>query len=382
MYQIYNAVAHLPDAWDVLTKHDIFLQSAYLNALEASSPSNIKWYYIGVFKEEKLVGVAIIQRVQLYVKDMFRNNQVSCVKDFLKDQVSKILKGNILVVGNLMHTGQHGIYFRQTEMSQNLFLTTVFDALKAIEQDIKKLENKTIRSIVFKDYFAEDGIHNEKEFFNSHNLYQVTVQPNMIMEVQSNWIQFQDYISELNKKYRDRYKRARKKLNSITSRELNLEAIKAHQRELYHLYLNVSENAQFNTFILSEHHFYHLKLQLKDDFKVYGYYLNNELVGFYTLILNGNVLETYFLGYDKEHQYPNQLYLNMLYDMAQFGINHQFKTIVYARTAMEIKSSVGAEAKPMVMYLKHTNSILNAVLKQIFGLMNPRQDWEPRHPFK
>ena len=72
----------------------------------------------------------------------------------------------------------------------------------------------------------------------------------------------------------------------------------------------------------------------------------------------------------------------MLYDMLEFAINNKFKTVVYARTAMEIKSSVGAEAGPMVVYLKHTNGFLNAVLKQIFKLMNPSEDWHERHPFK
>jgi hypothetical protein len=71
----------------------------------------------------------------------------------------------------------------------------------------------------------------------------------------------------------------------------------------------------------------------------------------------------------------------MLYDMAKFGIEHHFESIVYARTAMEIKSSVGAKPKAMVMYLKHTNFVLNTILKQIFRFMNPSKDWVERHPF-
>jgi hypothetical protein len=106
------------------------------------------------------------------------------------------------------------------------------------------------------------------------------------------------------------------------------------------------------------------------------------LIGFYTLILNNDVLETYFLGYDEEHQYPNQMYLNMLYDMSEFAIVNNFSSIVYARTAMEIKSSVGAEPRKMNVYLKHTNPFMNASLKRIFKLMNPTQQWEERHPFK
>ena len=117
-------------------------------------------------------------------------------------------------------------------------------------------------------------------------------------------------------------------------------------------------------------------------FRVYAYYLDNQIVGFYTLILNNKSLETYFLGYDSQYQSKHQLYLNMLYDMLQFGIENKLRQVVYARTAMAIKSSVGANPFKMIMYLKHTNWLMNLLLKVIFKLMNPKQNWEERHPFK
>ena len=360
----------------------MFLQLEYLQALEEASPENIQWFYIGVFKDNILVGVAIVQRVQLYLKDIFRQTKISCVKTFFQDVVSKVLKGNILVVGNLTHTGQHGIFFNKEIISQTQFFNLVFSALSEIKTIIKINQKKNIRAIMLKDYFEDDSIHNEKDIFNAVKLHKVFVQPNMLFSMQPEWLKMEDYTASLTKKYRDRYKRARKKLNAIKSIELSLDDIKRHTADLHALYMNVSNNAQFNTFLLPENHFYSLKRQLQNRFKVYGYYLKDTLVGFYTLILNNEELETYFLGYDEEHQYPNQLYLNMLYDMLNFGIDNKFKTIVYARTAMEIKSSVGAEAKQMVVYMKHTNGFLNAILKQLFKLMNPSQDWEERHPFK
>ncbi|MFL1010565.1 GNAT family N-acetyltransferase [Flavisericum labens] len=381
-YKIYNSFRELSEGWDALVRHDVFLQTHYLQAMEEASPQNIHWYYIAVFSGQDLVGIAITQRVQLYLKDMFRDTQVSCIKTFFKDLVSRVLKGNILVVGNLTHTGQHGIFYKKESLSQAKFFEVISSALEDIKERIKQNQNKTIRAIALKDFFKDDPIHKAKQVFEDAKLYQIYVQPNMLLSVRPEWLTFQDYILSLNKKYRDRYKRARKKRNSIKPIELSLDDIKRHTPELYKLYLNVSNNAKFNTFLLPENHFYSLKSQLKENFKVYGYYLKNELVGFYTLILNNQDLETYFLGYDKEHQYPNQLYLNMLYDMLEFAINNKFKTVVYARTAMEIKSSVGAEARPMVVYLKHTNGFLNAVLKQIFKLMNPSEDWHERHPFK
>jgi len=116
---------------------------------------------------------------------------------------------------------------------------------------------------------------------------------------------------------------------------------------------------------------------------VFGVFLKDELVGFYTLILNQEVLETYFLGYNKDMQHQYQMYLNMLFNMASFGIDNGFKKIVYARTAMEIKSSIGAKPHTMHIYLNHTNNVIaNTVLRGIVKYMNPIQTWEERHPFR
>ncbi len=379
-YRVFKSIDEVPQEWDDLVVHDILLNRAYLKALEEASPKNINPFYIGVFKADILIGVALVQRVQLYLKDMFRDTKVSCVKTFLKDTISKVLKGNILVVGNLTHTGQHGMYFNSEEISKSDFYSFIFQGISEIEAIIKKNQGKTIRLIMLKDFF-EDDVMLDDAFFQKEKLHRAIVQPNMVMNIRDVWRCNDDYISCMNKKYRTRYKRAKKKLNSIVCKEMSLEEVKSNSNILHRLYLNVSNNAKFNTFILPKNHFYTYKLQLKENFRVFGYYLKDELIGFFTLILNNDQLETYFLGYDSKHQYPNQLYLNMLYEMAKFGIEYNFKDVIYARTAMEIKSSVGAKPKAMRLYLKHTNSILNAILKQVFRLMNPSQDWEERHPF-
>lgn len=381
-YHIYYSYKELPDLWDSFVIHDIFLQRNYLKVIEKASPSNIQWFYVGIYENQELVGIAIVQRVQMYLKDLFRQTKVSCLKEFFRNVISKILKGNVLVVGNLTHTGQHGIFFQSDKITQLNYLNLVHQALDVIKGNIKQNQQKTIRAILFKDYYEDDVIHKEQDFFESHQLHKVAVQPNMVMPIRPNWFSNADYIKDFNKKYRDKYKRARRKLGDVRCSELDADTIKNHSKRLYDLYLNVSNNAKFNTFLLPENHFYSLKIELQDAFKVYGYFLKEELIGFYTLILNGKHLETYFLGYDIQHQYPNQLYLNMLYDMAKFAIDNKFENVIYARTAMEIKSSVGAIPKPMVIYLKHTNPFLNVVLKQLVKLMDPTQNWEQRHPFK
>ncbi|WP_283636268.1 hypothetical protein [Aquaticitalea lipolytica] len=224
-FNIYKYSNELPLDWDDFVRHDIFLQSSYFKALEIVSPNNISWFYLGIFNNEKLVGVAIIQRVELYLEDIFRNYKDSCFKQKFKHFISKFLKGNMLVVGNLMHTGQHGIYFDTNKITQKDFLETVYKAIYELKNIIKKEHKKRIRIIMLKDYFKKDTIHFEKPFFHALNLHKVSVQPNMIMNVEPNWNDFEAYLLDLNKKYRQRYKVARKKAGNIIKKELTLEDV-------------------------------------------------------------------------------------------------------------------------------------------------------------
>jgi len=382
-FKIYTTVSELPNSWDGLPTHDIFLKTSFLEALEQSSPNNLSTYYLCVFKAEKLVGIAILQRVQMYTDDIFRRTSKNGVKRIAKQLTAKIVKGNAIVVGNLMHTGQHGLFFLQKEISQIDYLIKLNEAILQLSKEIKKQFDKKIRIIAFKDYFEDDIIHENEDYFGNHNLYKVQVQPNMLFDIPNEWHTSDDYIAAFSKKYRDRYKRARKKCNEIKLLELDLEAIKDESTSIYELYENVSDNAGINSFKLSQNHFHMLKEHLKEDFKVFGCYLNKELIGFYSLILNEDKLETYFLGYKQELQHKYQMYLNMLYNMVIYGIENKFKTIVFARTAMEIKSSVGAKPHTMHVYLKHTNNfIANTLLKFIVKYMNPIRAWQERHPFK
>lgn len=379
-FKIYHTYTDLPQRWDHIAAQDVMLKKAYLQALEQAAPNNMRLYYVGLYKEKQLVGIALIQYVQLQVTDLFRT-QSSTFKHKVSAKLCNVLNGNLLVVGNLTHTGQHGLAFLN-QITALECLEVIQKALDVLKQQIYKQSKQSVRLIVFKDYFLAGRINKEQAIFSKYHFTRVAVQPNMIFKVQPQWTSFNQYLQTLNKKYKRRYKTARKKRTGVRVQELSETAIKAHSKQLYKLYKNVSDNAKFNTFVLPENHFYLLKHYLGHKFKVYGYFLDEQLVGFYTLIYNEHVLETYFLGYDPAYQYTMQLYLNMLYDMVEIGLQQQFSTIVYARTAMEIKSSVGAEAVQMVVYMKHTNKLLNTVFKQLFKLINPKQTWETRHPFK
>ena len=165
--------------------------------------------------------------------------------------------------------------------------------------------------------------------------------------------------------------------------EFNEERIIANKLKINALYRNIADKSSFNLVDLNEDYFIEMKRQLGDKFRFFGYYTEGgELVGFFTTIQNGDVLEAHFLGYDESLNHSHQIYLNFLFEIIKNGIENKSKSIVFARTAHEIKSSVGAEAHDMYLYMKHENPIINRLLLYFLKILSPREDWQPRQPFK
>ena len=376
-YQIYSSIAQLPKKWDEVANENAFLQTPYLKVLEESAPTNMQCFYVAIFEKNSLIGVALAQYLDLNKLESFGERD-QCIKTYIRNFIFKNFASHALFLGNNMITGQNGYTFNK-EIDAITIAEILSNCAKEITSYFKKQDIK-IHIVSFKDFYQESATELKKSTFSL--LYEFNTQPNMIFELQNQWKTNTEYIEALTKKYRDQYKRAHKKFEGIETRELSLDEIILKENRIYELYFHVAKNAPFNTFFLAKNHFSSFKRQCGPKFILVGYYLKNELVGFHTLLVNGKTLETYFLGYDEQIQKEKMLYLNMLYNMTQFGIDNQFKKIIFGRTALEIKSSIGA--KPVIMsgFIYHTNKWINRILPKIFPNLEPSLVWQQRHPFK
>lgn len=376
-FKIYNSVQDLPAHWDDLATNTIFLNRKYLRILETAAPGNMSCHFIALFYNEEIVGIAVSQFLDLSQIPSFGERD-SCLRTKIRNFVFKRFGSKALIIGNNMLTGQNAFSLHPKFPTKEL-VKLLKKATDSLENTLEKQGNKPHLSI-FKDFSAtEIDIFNIPEY---DSFYRFSTQPNMIFDIKNSWHIFDDYIANKNKKYRDQYKRARKKSEALIKQKMSLEDIQKHQERIYELYLNVAKKAAFNTFYLNEDHFEIFKKNLKEEFLFYGYFDNNQLIGFNTLIKNGSDIDTYFLGYDEHCQKEKMLYLNMLYDMIGYSINKKYRRIIFARTALEIKSSVGAKAVNMFGLIKHNNPFLNLFVSRTFGYFEPKMEWQERNPFK
>jgi predicted N-acyltransferase len=372
--------------WDqAAPAHNIFLQRAYLSVLESNPPVGMRFGYLVFYKNSQPVGVAHCQIKYFKGDDNIAELNVPAkdpcffagLAQWFKKWIAGKAAADILICGNMLLTGEHGYYFDHQRINQKDAIAVLEDALDGVVEKMAR-EGVKMPVILVKDIPPEQ--HEQGKYLVSKGYTEFDIQPNMVLEL--NFPNFDGYLDAMSTKYRTRAKRAFKKLEGIERRELKYTEIRQELPTIYRLYRDIANNAGFNMVDLNEDYLAALKHDLGGHFRMFAYYLDGRLVAFYTTIQNHEEMEAHFLGYEKNLNHEHQLYLNILYDIVRLGLENDCRRVVFARTALEIKSSVGAVANDLWCYLRHQNAMANKFVPTLLDYLKPVEEWQPRHPFK
>jgi hypothetical protein len=381
--QIYTECSAVPDQWDQTRfGSDVFLSKEYLQVLEAQAPDGMDFFYTLFFENARPVGKAYFQMKhfdasQHILEEKEEKTEIcffTALSKWARKWVSKRVKSDILVCGNLLSTGEHGFVFDSTLVSE-------LDAQLALERAITEICQSGDRK--FSPFVLIKDVSPERLSWKSHfaaAYAEFEIQPNMVIDLE--WSSFQHYLDSMTTRYRTRYKRAVKKLGDMAKRQMNNADVSLEKAKMQGLYRSIATNVGFNMVDLNENYIAALLHEMPDRFEVHGYYLNGNLEAFYTLMDNGTELEAHFLGFNRDLNHDRQIYLNILYDIVAHGIDRAKKRIVFARTALEIKSSVGAVPEQLYCYLKHSSSLPNKLAPHMVEYLKPKEIWQQRHPFR
>lgn len=346
----------------------------------------MRFSYLVFYKDKAPIGIAYCQVSPFSVGESVMTEdedfkRYPCLVRAFGRIVRNLVAGknrNLLICGNLLLTGEHGFYFH--EMVDK---ATAFDLLEEaliVTQAELESSGTNIDGIFIKD--IAEGHKAPVQVLVDRKFSEFYFHPNMVLKLRENWLSFDDYMDDISSKYKVRARKTFKSLDGIEKSKLTDAQIFEYQHRLYELYKAVVDNQDFNMVALNETYMPELKRQLGDQFNIYGYFLDGKLIGYYTTIDNHHELEAHFLGFEPELNRAYHIYHNMLFDILKLGIEKKVKKIVYARTAMEIKSTLGAEAHQMFCYIRANNKLTNKVLGPIIDYLKPSTDWVPRNPFK
>lgn len=373
-FTVFKKIDLIYDFWQAnVSNNNLLLDYAYLKNLEDHPFEQYQPYYFLIRKHGHIVGLAYAQVIDVSLLDALQWDDENSFSNRLKKWFAGKMSFNIFVCGNQMFTGEHGFTFDESQINRETFLGALCDSM---EYYAHRVLPQNIHLLCLKDLDIDSKVLPSKGFFIDSFL------PNMSFCIPEDCDTMDDYMDALSSKYRVRAKRAFKKAKNVVFLELTALQIKAFQEQMMQLYKAVVSNAAFNVVHAPDTYFLDFKRSFPEEFRVFGCFENQKLIGFYTSFKNGKDLEAHYLGIDLEKNRKYQLYLNILYKLIEVGIEEDVEKIIFGRTSMAIKSSVGAKAVQPFNYIKHSNRIMNRLLPSILQYFSPEENWELRHPFK
>ena len=343
--KIYNDITKIKAEWDKFNFSD-FIHSSFLEIFYVNHP-NIKHLFV-INKDLRLyanIFALSFDRITSYLKD----KRLALFVNFFKFDVLYLTNSFITNVP---------AFASKNKINLDKFLS-------ALEY------NYTL--LVIPD-FVFNNITNKKNEF-----CKIEVEGDMILEIHDNWYDLDSYISDFRKKYRKKIKRFLNSSSEIEIRPMNANDLVFYSDNIKALFYQVINESKFSGPLFNTDSF--LLLIKKDIFKVYGYFINNDLIAFSSEIHQDNILYSYYVGFEKTLNKTFSIYPRILLESVNNAILLKMDKVVFGRTANEFKSNFGAKPIQSFVYINVKNKCLSIILNPILKRLTIKK-WVKRSPFK
>ncbi|HEU4717690.1 MAG TPA: GNAT family N-acetyltransferase [Bacteroidia bacterium] len=387
--EFFNSVSGFSSReWNsVAAGSSLFLSAEFLSAFEQAADPNVSFWYAVIREKQQAVGVVCFQVITLAADEIVKilkpavsaagflgsGTTFSGIVGKLREE-----KGmRILICGNNFISGEYCVAVKKEYDAEKIY--------RAIPPVVKYItghdrSRAKISAILVKDFFEKKKEHPSSSL-KKKRYHRFMVEPEMVVDIRSEWKTFGDYLESMSKKYRNRAKKVMKDTETVVCEEWGIEKIAAHEEKIYSLYMNVHARAKFRLAPLGKNYFSAMKNAFPGKFRLHVYLVGGEPVAFRSSFLLKSHLEAHFIGLDYDANERNPLYQRILYDFVNEGITSPVPSVYLGRTASEIKSTVGAVAHDLVCYIRHRNSLSNQLIRPFIEYLKP-SEWIPRNPFK
>jgi vacuolar-type H+-ATPase subunit F/Vma7 len=161
----------------------------------------------------------------------------------------------------------------------NSFLTNIPAFFSNKQIDLKEFLSvlKHNYSLLIIPDFVFKNISTEMDEFSK-----IEVEEEMVLEIRNKWNGLDNYISDLRKKYRNKVKKIIDSTSKLEVKSLNSDDLVFYADNIQDLFSQVINESRFSGPLFNTNSF--SLLVKKDIFKVYGYFINNDIVAFSTEI--------------------------------------------------------------------------------------------------
>jgi len=206
-------------------------------------------------------------------------------------------------------------------------------------------------------------------------------EPSMVLPIRPEWTDFEDYKSTFSSKYRIRTNRVYQLSAGVSAHRLSKEEF-MHCRPAFRQMLErLNSKIAFKTGEVSVQFFAEQFDRWGDAFQFMCYRLNDEPVGFITLLDQDETLYALHACTEPEAYRDMHVYQRRMYDAVATAIAGKYKALHLGKTAPEIKSTLGA--RPVEEWISvYTPCVFRRMVLRLAARFTRLPEWQLRHPFK
>ncbi|HEV7397261.1 MAG TPA: GNAT family N-acetyltransferase [Pyrinomonadaceae bacterium] len=360
------------ERWDALTRNDsVFLSRRYLRVLEETGPANLRQRYALIFRGSQAVAAVAGQCVTLSVAQTQKESKHKKISATLEH-----LEERMLVCGNLLSWGMHGVSFAPDEDPAELW-PAVAEALYRIRRADKLYGDTDL--VMVKDITDKEAP--AASTLSRFSYRPLETDPNMVLEISPSWKSYEDYLAGLNSKYRKTAKQIDKEALAAGCIVEELKDVGKHAETLHGLYMQVHSNARFRPVTLKPEFIPTLAERLGEDLRCTILRRGDEIIGFVTTVRDGETAVGYYIGFDRKASADCPIYLRLLQAVVPDALKLGCRRLSLGRTALEPKARIGAKPQPMRVYIRHRVPMLNVLVRGLLHTISHDEAPE-RNPFK
>src|ERR1051326_257699 len=368
------------DRWDELADcGSLFLRRKLLQVIENHGPENLESRYAMIFRGQQPVALLAAQLIAVCGESLTRTGASAGLLRRTKAATraaSAHLRERMLVAGNLLSWGFDGIAFAPGHDPAELW-PGVAEALYRIRR-AERLHGQTDFVMVKDLTVRQSGLESLRRF----SYRPLKTEPNMVLELDPSWRNYEDYLGALDAKYRRNAKEQARKLAAGGWTVEPLNDPSAVSGRLHELYFSVHSNASVRLVTLPETYFPALAEAAGPDFRCLVIRRRDEILGFVTTLRNDKTAIAYYIGFDRSAAAEGlPLYLRLLHATIAQAIEWRCQRLSLGRTALEPKAALGAKPEEMGVWIRHRVPALNWVLRGLLGAV-PHAEAPERSPFK
>jgi hypothetical protein len=372
-FALADSVEYLDAArWDALTAgRSLFLSRRYLRVLEEAGPESLRQRYALVFRGREPVAAVAAQCVAVSaarVRKTGRHERLAAALERVRERV--------LVCGNLLSWGLHGVAFAPGEDAASLW-PAIAEALYRLRRADKLSGDADI--IMVKDIPDEHAAG--ASALSKFSYRPLETEPDMVLELSPRWGGYEDYLASLNAKYRKAARQIEKDVAAAGCRVEELTDVGRHAEALHGLYMQTHNNARLRLVTLPAAYLPALAERLGGEMRCTVVRRDEELLGFVTTLRDGETAVGYYIGFDREGNEGAPVYLRLLQAVVSDAIALGCRRLSLGRTALEPKARLGARPAAMRVWIRHRIPALNVAVRGLLRAV-PHDEAPDRNPFK